>query len=544
MSEAPPAHDFVIVGAGSAGCVLASRLSADPAVSVCLIEAGPADRSPLIHVPLGVAGLFHHPRLNWRASTVPQPGAGGRAIYLPSGRTLGGSSAINGMIYTRGHPCDYDDWAAAGNPGWSYRELLPYFIRSESNERWHNSRHHGVSGPLRVSDPRDRNPLNLAFLAAAESLQVRRREDFNADDTEGVGYRQLTQADGRRASTATAFLAPVRSRRNLTVLTASAVERLEIAEGRVTGAVLEGGRRVLARRETLVSAGAVGSPALLLRSGIGDGAALAGLGIAAAHHLPQVGRNLHDHPNAGVAMLGRTAASYGISLRTLPWLAWSLAEYALFRRGLLASNLLSTGGFLRSAPGLDRPDIQYGFMPAKGIAGRGLFGHGFGASAVLLRPRSRGSVRLAAADPSAAALVDPAFFADPEDLETLLRGVKFVRRLLAAPAFDRHRGRELRPGPDVQDDEALRDHIRATAGSSFHPVGTCRMGSDAGAVVDPELRVRGLGGLRVVDASIMPAIVGGNTNAPVIMIAEKAADMILGHTPPDPIDTPREQPCA
>ena len=531
------AYDYVIVGGGSAGCVLAARLSERPDVTVCLIEAGPRDRSPLIHIPLGIVALGNHRTLNWRHRTTAQATAGGRAIGVPRGRTLGGSSAINGMVYTRGHPADYDEWAAAANPGWAWRQVLPYFRRSENNETWRSSRFHGTGGPLNVADPGSLNGMVEVLFAATDSLQIRRCADFNGADQEGFGLRQVTQRNGRRESAATAFLAPALGRPNLRVLTGRLAQRVALHGRRAHAVELVAGARVhriAARREIVLAAGAIASPLLLQRSGIGAGAELAAHGIAVALDAPEVGRNLQDHAAAAVRVASRTRVPYGLSLGALPGIAAAAIDYLIHRRGLFASNVMQAGGFVRTDPALARPDIQYSFMPALRSPTGGIVpgAYGYALSAFLLRPRSRGTVRLGGADARAEPLIDPRFLSAPEDLETLLRGVALARRILAAPAFDRHRGRELAPGAEVQDEDSLRDFIRRTSATAYHPAGTCRMGSDERAVVDPQLRVRGIDGLRVVDASIMPTIIGGNTNAPVIMIAEKAADMILGRAPP------------
>ncbi|NUB45023.1 GMC family oxidoreductase N-terminal domain-containing protein [Fertoebacter nigrum] len=522
--------DYLIVGAGSAGCVLANRLTEDGRMTVALIESGGRDRSPLIHVPLGVAGLIRHPRLNWLHKTVPQRHAAGRRIAMPAGRVLGGSSSINGMVYMRGHPLDYDDWAKAGNEGWSYREVLPYFIRSEDNLTWRHSPFHGTGGNLRVSDLRSINDVSRAFVAAGLSLQYRPCADFAGPDPEGFGYRQVTQRDGRRESTARAFYNPAAQRPNLTLRLRQTVRRLVFREGRAVGVEVErdGQTQFLtARREVILTAGAIGSPVLLMRSGVGCAAALASSGITPVHDLPQVGRNLQDHAAASIQFRTDHTGPYGISWKVLPRLAWSGIDYLLFRRGLLASNALEAAGFIRSRNDLDRPDIQYTFMAgsrsANGRIGRG---HGYGASVILLRPGSRGEITL---DPqSHAPLIDPRFFEDDTDIDALVRGIRIARRIFAAEAFNEYAGREIQPGPDVLADEAIADYIRNTSATAFHPVGTCRMGPDTGSVVDPQLRVRGLSGLRIADASVMPNIVSGNTNAPTIMIAEKASDMIMG----------------
>ncbi|HKS20140.1 MAG TPA: choline dehydrogenase [Bradyrhizobium sp.] len=535
--EQTDTFDYVIVGAGSAGCVLANRLSEDPSVSVCLIEAGGRDRSPLIHVPLGVSLLMHHRTLNWRYWTTKQEHLGQRPIYIPRGKVLGGTGSINGMVYMRGHRLDFDDWAAGGNTGWSFREVLPYFKKSENNEEFGDSDpvYHGKGGLMNVRNADSYNPLVDIMCEAAASMQLPLTADFNGAQQEGFGRRQMTALHGRRVSTATAFLYPALDRRNLTVMTDALVDRVEVRDRRATGVKLRIGtqpRTLNARREVIVCGGTIASPLILMRSGIGSGAELRRHGIDVVHDLPGVGRNFQDHISVAVQHLSPTTIPYGISWRTVPWGAWNVLQYILFRRGIFANNLIHAGGFVRTDPTLDRPDIQFILVPSHRVpGGRSGFGHGYALVTVLLRPKSRGEVLLGGLDPEAPPQIEARFLSEPADRELLLRGVKFSRRLLAMPAWDKVRGPEIRPGPEVRGDDALRDYIRNASNTSFHPVGTCKMGDDPDAVVDAELRVHGIEGLRVVDASIMPTLIGGNTNAPAVMIAEKASDMIRGRPP-------------
>ncbi len=541
MASYAESFDYVIAGAGTAGCVLAARLSENPGTQVCLIEAGGPDRHPFIHVPAAVAAAIGTHSLNWGFLTVPQPHLNGRRIPLPRGRVLGGSGSINGMVYFRGQPRDFDDWAAAGNPGWSYREVLPYFIRSESNANYPGSPYHGTSGPMRVTHIRRPNPLNAAFLEAMAGLKFRRCDDFNGPEPEGYGPRQGTIRDGRRESTASAYLAPAMRRHNLQVLTGALVQRVLIEDGRAAAVEVQLGgelRRIGARAEVIVSGGTIHSPQILLLSGIGDGAALRRAGVAVQLDLPAVGANLHDHLAAAVLMEMRDATSYGISLRAAPRGAWNLLEYALLRQGPFASNVFESNAFVRTRAELDRPDIQIVFQPARRNPHSFPLpiGHGFAVSIVGIYPRSRGRITLASADPRTPPDIDPNLLAVPEDLGPLVRGLELARRIATAPSFARYGAVEVAPGPAVQGEAAFGDYVRRSATTVHHPVGTCRMGPGADCVVDAQLRVRGVQGLRVADASVFPSIVGGNTNATVVMIAEKASDMILGRSAPRPLD--------
>ncbi|MEZ5752110.1 MAG: GMC family oxidoreductase N-terminal domain-containing protein [Paracoccaceae bacterium] len=524
--------DYVIVGAGSAGAVLANRLSADPRIRVCLLEAGRRDTSPLISTPLGVAVLPKDPRHTWGYVSTPQAGLDARSVTIPRGKVLGGSSAINGMIYIRGHRADYDDWAAQGCTGWDYESVLPYFRRSEDNTRDGIDPHlHGQGGPLSVSDQVASNPTDHDFIAAAQQLQIRACADFNAPEPEGVGIYQVTQKDGRRHSTGAAFLSPVRGRPNLAILTGADVQRIEIDGHRASGVTYRDaeGREetVHARAEVVLAAGAIGSPDILLRSGIGPAAMIRGFGGAVVHDLPGVGQNLQDHADVMIITRSRSRTPWGVSVPTLPARALDLVNYLVRRRGMFASNMVEAGGFVRSQPQEPRPDLQFHFIPGrKSHRGRvAEWGHGVSLHTCILRPDSRGSV--SRSRPDGAPDIDLGLLQAETDVERLLRGVKLAREILSQEPMARLGLTEILPGDDVRDDDGLRAFIRAQTRTVYHPVGTCRMGQGPDAVVDARLKVHGIAGLRVADASIMPTIVSGNTNAPAIMIGEKAADMIL-----------------
>ncbi len=528
--------DYVIVGAGTAGCVLAARLSQDPHTRVCLLEAGGPARHPFIQVPALVGAAIMHRGLTWGLTTEPQTALNNRRLPLPRGKVVGGSGSINGMAYHRGHPKDYDDWAAAGNLGWSWREVLPYFRLSENNADRRDAHVHGLDGPIHVTFIPKPNRLNQAFcdaFAAVGGYQA--CGDFTGPDPEGYGLRQGTIHRGVRDSSARAMLMPALGRSNLTLLTRSAVTGIRIEAGRATGvdvSAADGRRSVQASREVILCAGAVHSPQLLMLSGIGPARHLESVGVGVKADLGGVGANYHDHPAAIVALEMRDTTSYGLSWRTLPRALWNLAEYALARRGPLASNVFESTAFIRSGAGADRPDIQIAFQPARRNphAFALPLGHGFAMSVVNLYPRSRGEVRLASSDPRAAPKVNPNILADPEDAAPLLRGLHLARQLCDAPAFAPYKAAEVRPGRRLRSDAQLAAYLREATATVHHPVGSCRMGVDAMAVVDPALRVRGIDGLRVVDGAVFPRIVGGNTNAPIVMVAEKAAALIMGHT--------------
>lgn len=526
--------DFVVVGGGTAGCVVAARLSEDPNLRVALLEAGGSNRNYFVTTPATVAAVIAHREFNWGLSTVPQDALGQRCIPVPRGRLLGGTGSMNGMVYHRGHPRDYEDWAGQGLSNWGWAQVLPYFTRSEHNEDYPASAYHGHTGPLHVSYVRRPNSMTRTYIEAVHELGFPLCEDFAGPNPEGVGLRQATIHRGRRVSTATAYLEPAVGRKNLVVLERTRVRRI-LFEGRravaVEAALADSSRvRIEADREIILTSGALHSPHLLLCSGVGDASQLAEFGIAAVAHSPGVGLNLHDHPASPVRVHTDSTETYGLSARTAPRAIWTALKYLVARTGPLASNVFESVAFLRTSSGLDRPDFQFVFQPANPPAPGHWIprGHGYGISPVLLYPNSRGRVRLTSADPETAPLIDPKLLDHPADLQRMVRAVRLCRRILRTPRFSKYRAREYQPGAKVESDADIESFIRSTTATVFHPVGTCRMGIGPDAVVDPELKVRGVEGLRVADASVFPSIIGGNTNAPTIMVAERAADFILG----------------
>ena len=529
--------DYIIVGGGSAGCVLAARLSEDPAVNVALIEAGGNNDRVLNRVPTGAAlQIIKRNACNWAFSTVPQPGLGGRRGYQPRGRGLGGSSALNAMIYLRGQREDYDGWAANGAPGWAWKDVLPYFIKAENNERGANS-FHGDAGPLHVTDLRSPHPAAALFIEAGQQAGLQRNDDFAAETQEGVGWYQVTQKDGERWSAARAYLEPARRRPNLHVITDALATRIVFEARRAIGIKLRQGnveRELRARREVLITAGALQSPQLLMVSGVGPASHLREIGIETVADLP-VGDNLHDHPDITINRRVANTDLLGFSFVGGFKLLRAIRRWRRERRGVLTSNFAEAGAFIRTLPELQRPDMQLHFVIGMVDNHNRTYhwGHGMSCHATVLQPASRGTVRLASRDMRDAPLIDPAFLSNAGDLETLVRGFKWVRKIFAQPAFAGYAGadfsRELHFSK-IHSDEDIRQAIRARADTIYHPVGTCRMGTDDRAVVDSELRVRGIERLRIIDASVMPTLISGNTNAPVIMIAEKASDLIKQST--------------
>ncbi len=521
--------DYVVVGAGSAGCAVAARLTEDPDTTVLLIEAGGRDRSPNIKIPAAFSKQFRT-KLDWDYSTGPEPHLGGRTLYVPRGKTLGGSSSMNAMMYVRGRPLDYDGWSEAGCPGWSYAEVLPYFMCAENNERG-ASEFHGIGGPVNVMDVKEPQPLTRRFLDAATTAGIPANPDINSPEQDGVSISQVTQRKGRRWSTADGYLRPARKRSNLTVASRAHALGVDLDGDRAVGVRWRDsrgrGRTARAKREVVLSAGAIGSPQLLMLSGIGPVDHLTSVGVEPRVDLPGVGENLQDHPFVLVCYESTKPESLADAEKPR-----SLLEYVLRRSGLLTSNVGEAMAFIRTRPGLPAADVQLLFGPAY-YHDHGFDtheGHAFSLGATLLTPRSRGRLWLRSADPDAKPELVGNHLSEPEDVASLVAGFNKVREIARTEPLDAARGRELVPGEHVSSYEEIEDFIRREVELLYHPVGTCRMGSDDAAVVDPELRVRGIEGLRVADASVMPVITGGNTNAPTIMIGEKASDLIRGRT--------------
>ena len=523
-------YDYIVIGGGSGGSVMAGRLSEDANTSVALLEAGGKGDSWVVKTPAGAVAMLPTPLNNFAYQTVPQVGLKGRRGYQPRGKCLGGSSAINAMVYIRGHKSDYDHWAALGNEGWSYQDLLPYFKKSESNSEIRDQ-YHGNDGPLHVSNLQSHNPFQQFYLEAAKEVGFKINHDFNGADQEGVGIYQVTHKNGERWSAARGYIHPYMGKRpNLNVQTGIQVERILFESKRAVGVsyIQDGKQHIIrANKEVLLCAGAFNSPQLLMVSGVGPAKELQKFGIPLVHDLPGVGQNLQDHPDFIFGYSADSLDLIGISLGGTVKLTAEIVKYVRSREGLLATNFAEGGGFLKTDPSLEAPDVQLHFVVSlvEDHARKLHMAHGYSCHVCVLRPKSRGQVTLASASMKDAPLIDPGFLKEDEDLETLVKGYKLTKKLMDAPTFTKIRKKDIFT-PNVKTDEDIRNIIRERADTVYHPIGTCKMGNDPMAVVDSHLKVRGIEGLRVVDGSIMPTLIGGNTNAPIIAIAEKAVDLI------------------
>lgn len=535
-------YDFIIIGAGSAGCVLANRLSADPSHKVLLIEAGGRDANPLFRLPMLMGKLFHSGIYNWHYHTEPEPFLNGRSLYWPRGKVLGGTSTINGMIYVRGNRHDYDRWAQMGSSGWSYDEVLPAFRRSEAHVQRRDEYHNG-EGELTVCRARGWNTLLDVFNEAGGQAGHPLNDDFNGADQEGFGRYDFTISKGKRCSTAYAFLRPVKNRRNLTIVTRAQTQRIIVENGRAVGVEFRqknGIRRVHADREVILSAGVVNSPQILMLSGIGPADELAKFNIRSVQDLPGVGKNLQDHVDCVMAYECPQPVTLYSDLRA-DKLTWSVIQGMLFGKGIATTFPYEAGAFVKSRSDLTAPDIQLHFMPALEKTANLHFpnpfkkvpveaNHGFSIRVGPVNPESRGEITLRSDNPMEPPKINANYLQTDFDVRTMIDAIRMTREIINQKAFDKYRGRELAPGPTVDSDSDMVKWLRANAMTTFHPVGTCKMGNDPMAVVDNRLKVRGIDGLRVADASIMPIISSGNTNAPAIMIGERAADFILTET--------------
>jgi choline dehydrogenase-like flavoprotein len=527
-------YDYIIVGAGSAGCVLANRLSADPSKRVCLLEAGPRDTNPLIHMPLGIALLSNSKKLNWAFQTAPQQHLNERSLFWPRGKTLGGSSSINAMVYIRGHEEDYQAWEQAGGEYWGWKRAFALFKKLEHNQRFDKSNYHGTDGELAVSDLKDLNPLSKSFVQAGMEAKISFNGDFNGAHQEGVGFYQVTQKHGQRWSSARAFLHDVIDRPNLDIITEAHATKVLFEDRKAVGVSyiqknMHQQVKTTDSGEVILSLGAVNTPQLLMLSGVGAAAELKEHGIALVHDLPEVGKNLQDHLDITLMCAANSRAPIGVAFSFIPRGLVGLFSYIFKRKGFLTSNVAESGGFVKSSPERDRPNLQFHFLPTylKDHGRKIAVGYGYTLHICDLLPKSRGRIGLKSANPMDDPLIDPNYLSDPEDIKTMIAGIKIGRAIFDAPSMAKHFKREIVPGPAVTSDDEIVADIRSRAETIYHPVGTCRMGKDPASVVDPCLQVRGLRNIRVVDASIMPNLVAGNTNAPTIMIAENAAEIIV-----------------
>lgn len=524
--------DFIIVGGGSAGATLAARLSENPQYSVCLLEAGTKDKNPLIHIPFGLSLLSRVKGIGWGYATAPQSQLDNRELHWPRGKTLGGSSSVNAMIYIRGVKEDYEHWEAAGAKGWGWESVLPYFKKAE-NQQHGPSEYHGDKGPLFVSDLRHKDVLSKSFVKAANEVDEEIVEDFNLPTREGIGFYQVTQKDGQRCSSAKAYLSEALSRPNLMVITHALVEKIIIENKQAKGVKFRKDGQafdIFAKKEVIMSSGAINTPQILMLSGIGPKQHLAEHGIDCESDLPGVGQNLQDHLDTIVQHRCDVKQGYAVAFSAIPKYVKSVFQYMFKRQGLFSSNIAEAGGFVKTQYAKDVADIQYHFLPAILLdhGRKTAFGYGYGLHVCCLYPKSKGEIRLQSSDPRQPAIIDPKYLEHEDDQKVMIEGVKKAREILSANEFKQYQSREIGPGPDVQTDDEILRFIRKKSETIYHPIGTCKMGNvdDESTVVDPNLKVKGIEGLRVIDASVMPSLIGGNTNAPTIMIAERAADLI------------------